>query len=254
MLKIHYIDANTTHNADFVYELSKNHSWWLIIQTHTPAVFRVNSKEIAYPANQIVLYTPETPAYYRACADQYVNDWIRFDTNELEHIEQRIPIGKPIQLSEPDYTHKLFELLTHENYFNHNNREQSLHHLFQLLISKIAESASVPAVTDQFQLLQELRYEIHNHPEYDWTVPLMAERMHVSAGHLQLLYQKNFGISCMNDVIDNRIRLAKISMTNNHFTLQDIALLRGYHTVEHFSRQFKLRTGVSPSIYRDTAI
>ena len=38
-------------------------------------------------------------------------------------------------------------------------------------------------------------------PALDWNVPDMASQLHLSTGYLHLLYRRQFGVSCMDDVI-----------------------------------------------------
>ena len=57
----------------------------------------------------------------------------------------------------------------------------------------------------------------------------------------------------MQDVVDKRIDLAKTHLINTDFTSQKIASICGYQNVEHFCRQFKAVTGMSPLAFRKQA-
>jgi len=82
----------------------------------------------------------------------------------------------------------------------------------------------------------------------------MAEELRVSPGYLQTIYKKAFGISCMDDVIAHRIRLAKEYLTHSSQTVAEIASRCGYQNVGHFCRQFKQYTGMTPKNYQKQAI
>ena len=74
----------------------------------------------------------------------------------------------------------------------------------------------------------------------------MAETLSISPGYLQMIYKKSFGTSCMEDVINSRIRLAKEYLIHGPHTVAEVAYRCGYHNVEHFSRQFRQITGFTP--------
>lgn len=74
----------------------------------------------------------------------------------------------------------------------------------------------------------------------------MAKIISISPGYLQFIYKKLFGLSCMDDVIHSRIRLAKEYLRHELYTVAEIADRCGYRNVEHFCRQFKQMTGSSP--------
>ena len=90
-------------------------------------------------------------------------------------------------------------------------------------------------------------------PEKNWNVSKMAARLHISAGYLYLLYKRQFGVSCMDDVIESRVRRARDYLSHTQLRIQEIALLCGYNSAEHFSRQFRRHCGISPGQYRRTA-
>ena len=78
----------------------------------------------------------------------------------------------------------------------------------------------------------------------------MAEQLHISPGHLQLLYKQQFGISCMDDVIDFRLRKAKDLLAYTEQSIAEIAEQCGYKNIEHFCRQFRKNTDTTPGRFR----
>ena len=78
----------------------------------------------------------------------------------------------------------------------------------------------------------------------------MAQKLHLSEGYLQTIYRNAFGISCMDDCIRARIRLAKDQLLYTEKTVAAAAEFCGYRNVEHFCRQFKQSTGLSPREFR----
>lgn len=245
MPAIHYVEYDAAHQHDFVYSIPEGLDAWLLVLTQTPALFDVNGELKEFPAHSAVLYPPKHSIYYRACSRKYVNDWVRFDADESYITETVLPVGTPFSLPDPGYCHQLFQLLTLENSFQNDYRELSIDYLFRLLFNKLSE-ASEDKLNPQYYNLLELRKTLYSNPGHPWTVSSMAGHLHISTGYLQTIYKSTFGISCMEDVIHCRIRLAKEKLGYGQHKIAEIAALCGYANVEHFCRQFRQLTGFSP--------
>lgn len=254
MNQICYVEHDVSHPGNFVYDFPATHDWWLLILTHTPAEFLINDKIVEYPAECMVLYPPNTRIYYRSCSDSYKNDWLRFYTNESYIINTDIPLALPVNIPKSQYCNQLFQMLSYENFCNNYYRESSIESLFRLLFYKLSEAYHHNTAQTQNKDLINLRLEIKNNPGFPWTVPFMAKRLHLSTGHVQALYRKNFNTTCMEDVIYNRILLAKEHLVQSTYSIADIASICGYNNIEHFCRQFKQITGQTPKHYRKTSV
>ena len=98
--------------------------------------------------------------------------------------------------------------------------------------------------------LNKIRFEMQSNPSFNWSVPYIAKQLNISVGYLQNIYKKTFGISCMNDIFEQRIALAKNYITQSSYSITEVAEICGYKNVEHFCRQFKKLTGMTPSEFR----
>ncbi|WP_151738043.1 helix-turn-helix transcriptional regulator [Paenibacillus tengchongensis] len=252
MAHIHFVESNTAHAGNFEIEVPVGYHWLLVI-TRTPGQFWVNGAFRDYPAHSAILYRPSQKVHYRASAGQFINDWIRFEADEPYITESPLPLGVPFALNDPDYCHKLFELLVTEHNFNRDCKESSLDSLLRILFNKLWESYFQGSITPQYYKLLKLRTAIQNQPGGYWTVSGMADSLGISPGYLQNIYKKTFGISCMEDVISSRIRMAKEYLIHNAQSIAEVAFLCGYQNVEHFCRQFKQITGHTPRSYQKHA-
>jgi AraC-like DNA-binding protein len=250
MTTIYYIEYDASHPGDFVFDVPEGHDCWLLVITQTPAQFWVNGEMKEYPADCAILYPPHHKILYRACAYTYVNDWVRFDSTETYVTEAPLPFGVPFHLHDPGYCHQLFQLLSTENLLTNDYRELSIDYLFRILFNKLNESSHHVQHALQYQNLLDLRRAVHNSPGYHWTVPIMADYLHLSPGYLQTLYKTTFGISCIDDVIGCRIHLAKELLIHGSHTINEISVRCGYTNVEHFCRQFRKMAGCSPRDFR----
>ncbi|GBF72231.1 AraC family transcriptional regulator [Paenibacillus sp. 598K] len=250
MNQIYYVECDATHASNFVFDMPQGHRCWLLVMTKTPALFSVDGTLKQYPAHSAVLYPAYQKIYYRACADSFVNNWIRFDSDDAYVTKTSLPFGTPFALDDPDYCHKLFELLVVEHNFNRDYRDSSINCLLRTLFNKLLEAYFYEGFSAQYYNLLKLRIAIQNNPGEPWSVPKMADVLRLSPGYLQILYKKTFGISCMEDVINCRIRLAKEYLLHGSQSIAEIAFQCGYQHVEHFCRQFKKVTGSTPRSFQ----
>ena len=253
MVDINFVWLNSVHESDFVY-YDDIHDWWLLVQTKTYAKVHTESGDVIVPPDTVMLYPPKAPASYEAHGGPYANYYVRFYTDE-DFIEKlNLPLGKPIILRSPESMNSLFKFLEKEYFSDFAYSQQSMGMIMRLMIMKLAESVEDNSMTEQQRALINLRYDIQTRPDYQWTVNEMAERIHVSAGYLQSIYKKQFGVSCMQDVLNRRVDLAKEYLQSSAYSSQKIAQLCGYQSIEHFCRQFKLIAGMSPLQYRKKAL
>lgn len=78
----------------------------------------------------------------------------------------------------------------------------------------------------------------------------MAQRANMSLAHFHHLFQANMGCSPMNYLKKIRLEQAEIYLLNSDLSLTQIAELTGFSNQFHFCREFKNKTGLPPSVYR----
>ncbi len=249
MLEVDFIGYDGRHSSGFVYGLPPGHESYLLILTSTPAEFFVEGEFRKAPAGSAILYTPGSRVLYRACEDTYVNDWIRFRSDE-KYIRQ-LPIrNHPFSMVDAEYCHTLLKLMTWEATLTSSGSREVLSLLLHTLFLKLGESCARPTASPHSQEMLDLRKQIYNNPELPWSVDDMARDLHLSAGYLQALYKSMFGSSCMEDVIRQRLRRSQDQLVSTDKSVREIAEDCGYNNVEHFCRQFRKFMGISPSSYR----
>lgn len=250
MLRILYAEYDATHRGDFIFDIPEGQDSWLLLMTHTPAVFRIEDQLRVLPPNTVMLYRPHQRIYYRAHEERYGNDWIRFETDELFFTETALPCGVPLRIEDSFYLHKLFQIVAIEHAEEGEYRDIVLGKLLQVMFHKLLESNVPPSSSPLFRDVHDLRLEIHARPELDWSLGQIAARLNISTGYLEQLYKNNFGIGCIEDVIASRIRRAQHYLVETTLAVAEIIPRCGYRTAEHFYRQFKKHTGLTPLQYR----
>ncbi len=249
MEKILMVGVNAVHPPEFLYETAPRPGHCLLIMTNTPARFRVRGEWQVLPPHQAALFDEHSEVCYGAAEGQgeYGNDWMVFTSDET-YVRQFPRIGEPFPVSDPDYLHSLLQLLTWEH--RRNNYETVISQLMYVLFHQLELEIRNPDQAPYHHELTALRRRVVSLPQEDWTVARMAELVHLSPGYLQTLYKAQFGVSCMEDVIASRIRLAEDYLNHTRMSLAEIANLCGYRSPEHFSRQFHRVNGKTPGAYR----
>lgn len=275
MNHIRYVEYNAAHGGNFVFSQPHGHDCWLLLLTHTPALFDIPDtavpdkekgtawkhpvwKQVEYSAHCAVLFPPHARIRYQACAGRYENDWLRFDSDE--DLVSSLPIQQiPFPVADMEYCHSLFRLLTWEHSFPGPDSSFVIDRLIQILFAKLHEAAraclsssgqSPRAASPHYQELLLLRKAILNSPQQPWSISRMAGCLHLSEGYLQSQYRKTFGNSCMDDVITARIRMACDRLRFTDKPVAQIAEESGYNNTEHFCRQFRKHTGMTPGAFR----
>ncbi|MCQ2539515.1 MAG: AraC family transcriptional regulator [Acetatifactor sp.] len=252
MNTIYYIGYSATHPADFVYDFPDTQNSYLLLLTHTPACFWVDGELKSCPAHTSILFKPGQKIYYTACGGEYANDWLRFGSDE-GFVTGFPAHGLPFSVSDPEYVHSLFKLLTWESTYSSKSSELIIENLLRILFQKLHEDVTSYNDTPHAIDLMQLHKQIMNNPQRDWTVQSMADTLHISAGYLQFIYRQTFGTTCMEDVIEGRVRLAKEQLIYTDYTVSEISDRCGYNNIEHFCRQFRKLTGLTPGAFRKAA-
>jgi AraC-like DNA-binding protein len=250
MINIRYAEYDTSNPNNFVVDIPKGDDCWFLLFTQTPMVFLVNDELREYPAHCAVLFQPNQKICYRINSEKYAVDWIGFDTDEIYVTQTPMIYGVPFVIHDPAYCHKLFQLLVTEYVSNNNYKEITIDCLLRILFHKMLESYNDKQESPLYRGLHALKKEIYRNPGREWNVTEMAEKLNISVGYLEDAYKKTFGVSCMDDVIYSRIDLAKKYLLYDQYTIAEIVTLCGYRNIEHFFRQFKKNTGVTPGYYR----
>lgn len=253
MNTIYYVGYSATHSDKFLYNFPNAEAdAYLLLLIQSPSKIWVDGEFREFSPGTALLYKPGQKICYGANGQPYKNDWLRFASDE--GFVTGFPLcGVPFPVSDPEYCHSLFRLLTWESTGGSEAGEMIIESLLRALFLKLHEDSVNSFETPRSVELMQLHKQIVNRPEADWSVTAMAEQMHISTGYLQLIYKQTFGNTCMEDVIKGRIRLAKEQLIYTDKTVGEIADFCGYRNVEHFCRQFKAITKMTPGRFRKAA-
>lgn len=105
----------------------------------------------------------------------------------------------------------------------------------------------------QYQLNTVIDY-IHQHLDQNLSLATLSAQIHLSPSYLARLFQKTTGITLHRYVMQCRIDRAKHLLQHSNFSIGAIALDVGFANQQHFTRQFRQLTGITPSALRKTVL
>jgi len=83
-----------------------------------------------------------------------------------------------------------------------------------------------------------------------WGLNEIADKVEMSRAHLATLFQRDTGIPLHKFLMRARISHAQQLLRNSEQSCESVAKECGFTTIQHFSRAFKLQTGITPIRFR----
>ena len=121
--------------------------------------------------------------------------------------------------------------------------------LFWQLLLRCERMESVHDSSPEERLRALIR-EIRESPAMPRNIDQLARRAFMSTGHFRRVFRHLTGKSPIAFILDCRIDRAAYYLKETRLPIQRVAATVGYADIYFFSRQFKERTGRSPSAYR----
>lgn len=121
------------------------------------------------------------------------------------------------------------------------------------LFDRILEafSARVAGEMQYSRLVRDTIAYIEQHcGKYDLSVAGIAEDMHFSAAHLNVLFRKETGVTIKQYIGDYRLNLSRKLLLNPHIKVTEIAERCGYSNANYFAKVFRAAENMTPVEYR----
>lgn len=258
-MQIGSIGYNYSHGEDFVMDRPNGPGAWLLLLIKTPALFELNGKKIKVKKNSFIIFSPDMPCKYRAAEKEYTDDWAYFsaDGTDMEKFAcLKIPVNEIVHLGSIEELSQLIHTMAFEFYSGNTYRQELMEHFTEILLLKLSRTiqsgigGSSGALAEKNHRLTQLRTLIFTVPNVIPNIDEMAAELKMSRSGFQHLYKRMFGVSIMTDVINGRIDRAKRLLSSTNLTIKEIAELCGYKSEYNFMKQFKAKTGQTPTEYR----
>lgn len=252
MLEIKRMSWKGSHDSNFFIENPSGFNDYLMLFVRSKAYFIINGNKTFTEPDTFIIFSKNYPLYYGAVNDEnYVNAWIEFETDELDSLLTEANYNNPVYVGSSIDVEQYFRLIS-DCYYNSNN-SLTEGYLLKAMLSEIFAFSNESSATHNiphFRELLDLRQDIYSRPENNWSVDFMSKQLHVCKPYLQELYKTAFGRTCMADVINSRIEMAKTCLSGKSMSIEEISYRCGYKSTVHFSRQFKQITGYAPSKWK----
>ncbi|MET9271343.1 AraC family transcriptional regulator [Kribbella sp. NPDC003557] len=115
------------------------------------------------------------------------------------------------------------------------------------LVALIWDAVHHPGRSATDAPVDEIARQLRQDPGRDWTVAEMAHRASLSRAQFTRRFVTQLGMSPAQYLIQARIDRAHQLLTESGMTVTETAAALGYTDVPYFSRQYKQRTGRTPS-------
>ena len=101
--------------------------------------------------------------------------------------------------------------------------------------------------------IERICKRIRQWPQYHYSVSKLANTLAVCPEHFTRIFRRCAGMSPREFVIRSRLDLAKSLLADTDAPVSRVAQASGYSSVGYFSRNFKQRTGITPTQFRNNA-
>ena len=130
--------------------------------------------------------------------------------------------------------------------------------LESLFLTLLENPAPVPDGEATSAAARQIFEYLHENIGAKLSLQALAYKIGYSPAYLQRLFKESTGTSILQYFIGMKIERAKELISEEKYTISEIAELLGYDTPQYFSKQFKDITNMSPAAYeksvRDTGI
>ena len=190
----------------------------------------------------------------------FVHDWFHFDMTDTEREafnKLGIPFGEPILVDEPSVLSEYIRMMAIEFNSGGAHSEEIIVNLMRSFFFKLSDQirsqrdVGSEERSQYFHAFNELRSAIRNFPYQDWSLEKAANAVNMSKTWFEYNYKKLFVTSFREDLISSRIEYAKRVLLQTNDSIANIADICGYKSDIYFMRQFKNKTGFTPTEYRN---
>lgn len=259
MFQLSYIGYDYHESKDFQIYRPLGSANYLFLVFSGEIDIRIDEIDFSYPPGTMILYSPDYPQHYHNPRNGFTNDWLHIEAAEFgEFIEGlMLPLNQPFTILQFEAVRGMIQNIEKEYLRLDFAYEESLHSQIMTLFIFLARSyrqkdkhRNDPYMEELENRFRLVRAKIISTHWQDWTVDAMASLTGLSRSRFTYLYQSFFHTSPKEDLITERLQMAKYLLKNSNLNVSQISQKVGYDNLYHFSKLFKKNIGMSPSRYR----
>lgn len=182
----------------------------------------------------------------------FVKDWLHIKGEEFGALLDTypVPLNQAFQAGQGGTFRGTFFRLLEEFHTAHTGQQVMVDCLItELVINLHRAFIENPLVSGVHAPLAAVRSAIRKNPEKKWNLAQMAEISGYSISRFCQLYVQLYGISPQNDVLQQRLWLAKQLLASGQTSVTYVAQTCGFGSINYFSKYFKKSEGCTPSEY-----
>ena len=100
------------------------------------------------------------------------------------------------------------------------------------------------------KIIRDACFEIRENIGKEIDFKIYAEDHHIGYSYFRKMYKQYTGIAPVQNHLNLKIQRAKEMLVSSDRSIKEIAFELGFHSIHYFSRIFKKKTGITPSLIR----
>ena len=220
-----------------------------------PVIIVLDGIEYVTAENACIFYTPGYRQEYRAFEEDFINDFITFETTAADFAQQfMLPENEIFYIHNPDEVGRKIEWITWAvtNKVEEHNEDigEAVINLFATISKlRIENKPDLKRTHETKRRFIKLREKMRVNPK-NWTIEKMCQEVWLTRSRFSVLYREFFNISPNADLVDMRIAYAKKLLTTTDESIIAIANACGYNNISYFIRIFNKYVKKTPLKYR----
>lgn len=229
---------------------------FLFFMFRTPVTYRSSGERIKFTSNSAGVFSRgKIPDFIPEKKQSLIFDYMGFQTSSSDK-QYMLSMSIPVNTLVPVYEDSVIKNTLHsmKSEFSHSGiyRNEFMELSIKILLISLCEIVVREQQPDiiHYDRLKALRREIIASPSKTWSVEEICYNMNISRTYFHRLYKQAFGVTYIQDVIENRLKYACELLKNTDLSISEIAEKCGYETDSYFMRQFRQYRNCTPSEYR----
>jgi AraC-like DNA-binding protein len=262
-LAVMALGIHWAHELGYTVDRPHGMGEYVLLRFYSPMLVRTAAGMVHGKPGSCLLYTPEFPEWFSGRDVGHADDFVHLDGPDVPMLigRYRVPVNLLFQPREVDFIPTMIAALSRELHGRELYWEQSVRTLVEWLLLRLGRLANEQESPDltaadlaQAEVFRMIRTQIHERLQEHWTVGRMARMANLSASRFGVLYRKLFDVSPLEDLIEARLRRARMLLANAALSVGEAAAEAGFPNACYFSRLFRRRVGVSPRDYYRRAL
>lgn len=249
-----------THHPKGYIHVRKGCGDFLFLHFITPYRIHLDDRVYFREAGDCMVFSPNTHQHYGSNGMlPFGNDWLHISGPSvkplLKHLQ--LPVDTLFSPLSSTFIHTELKEIGRELAQGMPNWELAVDLKVRSLLLELSraihQSANprLPRRSEEMHdRLNRLRLDMQARCTEKWDLERMLNAVHMSRSKFIHFYNSLFGSSPIRDLITMRLDLAKNYLESSDLSIGQIADACGFSDMYYFCRQFKLKNGVSPGVYR----